>query len=46
MKPKINKTWLLIALVIIGNIIIFRLMSKKLEVVVYNQITDSTTQGL
>lgn len=31
MKPQFNKTWLLIVLVIIGNIAIFYFMSQKLE---------------
>jgi hypothetical protein len=31
MKPQFNKTWLIIALVIIGNIALFYFMSQKLE---------------
>lgn len=31
MKPQFNKMWLLIVIVIIGNIIIFYFMSRKLE---------------
>lgn len=31
MKPQFNKTWLVIALVIIGNITLFYFMSQKLE---------------
>ncbi|KKP91434.1 MAG: hypothetical protein US04_C0001G0470 [Candidatus Nomurabacteria bacterium GW2011_GWD2_36_14] len=46
MKPQFNKTWLLITLVIIVNIIIFNFMSKKLESVVINQITDTKTGEL
>lgn len=31
MKPQFNKTWLWIAVIIIGNILIFSFLSKKLE---------------
>lgn len=31
MKPQFNKTWLIIAVIIIGNIIVFSFLSKKLE---------------
>ena len=31
MKPEFNKTWLIIATIIIGNIMVFSFLSKKLE---------------
>lgn len=31
MKPKFNKTWLWISLIIIANIVIFSFLSKRLE---------------
>lgn len=31
MKPQFNKTWLIIAVIIIGNILIFHFMSQRLE---------------
>ncbi len=43
MKPQFNKTWLLVVLVIIANIIIFKFMSKKLESFVENNVADSYT---
>lgn len=46
MKPKINKTWLLIVVVIVANIIIFNSMSKKLESVVFTRMVDSKIEGL
>ena len=46
MKPQFNKTWLLIVVVIVANIIIFNFMSKKLESVVVNQIIDTKTGEL
>lgn len=41
MKPKFNKMWLLMSVVIIGNILIFSLMSKKLESYVYDKTLSS-----
>lgn len=46
MKPQFNKTWLIITLIIVGNIIIFNAMSKKLESVVFNKMVDSKMEGL
>lgn len=31
MKPTFNKVWLIIAVVIMGNIFLFSVLSKKLE---------------
>ena len=42
MKPQFNRTWLLITLVIIVNIIIFNFMSKKLESYVVDTMVGQT----
>lgn len=41
MKPQFNKTWLWISIIIIGNIVIFSFMSKKLESYVANNVATS-----
>jgi hypothetical protein len=49
MKPQFNKTWLIIAVIVIGNIIIFSFMSRKLESYVADSMlekTDLNLQGL
>lgn len=43
MKPKTNKTWLIISLCIIINIFIFKFMSHKLESYVTNAVADTST---
>jgi len=43
MKSQFNKTWLLIIIAIIGNIIIFSILSNKLEDFVVQNITNSNT---
>ena len=45
MKPKSNKMWILISVVIVFNIIIFKFMSKKLESYVASTMVDSSTMG-
>jgi len=42
MKPQFNKTWLVISLVIIGNIAIFYFMSQKLESFVSDSMIEHT----
>ncbi|KKP61127.1 MAG: hypothetical protein UR85_C0004G0018 [Candidatus Nomurabacteria bacterium GW2011_GWF2_35_66] len=42
MKPQFNKTWLVIALVIIGNITIFYFMSQSLESYVADNMIEHT----
>lgn len=45
MKTQFNKTWFLISLVIIGNIVIFYFMSQKLESYVVDTMTSKTVVG-
>lgn len=42
MKPQFNKTWLVIALIIIGNVTIFYFMSQKLESYVADTMIEHT----
>lgn len=46
MKPQFNKTWLLIVVVIVVNIIIFNFMSKKLESYVASTMEDKSVSGI
>ena len=45
MKPTFNKTWLIISLIIIGNIAIFYFMSQKLESYVADTMIENTVIG-
>lgn len=42
MKPQFNKTWLVIAIVIIGNIGLFYFMSQRLESYVADSMIEHT----
>jgi hypothetical protein len=46
MKSHFNRTWLLISLAIIGNIIVFSFLSKKLESYMINDITQRNEMEL
>ncbi len=47
MKPEFNRTWLLVALVVIVNIGIFYFMSRSLEVyVVDNMSASGSIEGI
>ena len=42
MKPQFNKTWLVISIIIIGNIAIFYFMSQRLESYVADSMIEHT----
>lgn len=46
MKPEFNKTWLWIAIIIVGNIVIFFFLSKKLEIYVENNMARQTAMEI
>ncbi len=46
MKLSFNKYWIFIAVCVIGNIIIFAFMSKRLESYVIGNIEDNQTINL
>ncbi len=45
MKSQFNRTWLLVAIMVVINIGIFKALSNKLEVYVVDSITSSITEN-
>ncbi len=43
MKPQFNKTWLIVSVMIIFNIVVFSFMSKKLESYVVDSMASSNS---
>ncbi|NVN96715.1 hypothetical protein HXX01_00470 [Candidatus Nomurabacteria bacterium] len=46
MKPTFNKIWIIIAFVIIGNIILFYFLSRKMEGYVYDTMAEKNDAEL